>query len=109
VSQKVISSSLGLEILLRGSANADMAIANKTGSPALVFHEDAAATQIDTWTQWRIDLQQFADQGINLSDVDSISIGIGDRNNSGAGGSDQMFFDDLRLYPSTAGPEPVQP
>ena len=76
-----------------------VALANKTGSPALVFNEDPAATQIDTWTQWRIDLQQFADQGINLSDVDSISIGIGDKNNPGAGGSGEMFFDDIGLYP----------
>ncbi|MFH1719450.1 MAG: hypothetical protein ABIF19_19025, partial [Planctomycetota bacterium] len=51
------------------------------------------------WTQWRIDLQQFADQGINLSDVDSISIGVGDKNNPGIGGSGEMFFDDIGLYP----------
>ncbi|MFH1717127.1 MAG: LamG domain-containing protein, partial [Planctomycetota bacterium] len=70
-----------------------VAVANKTGTPKLVFHDDPAATQTDAWTQWRIDLQQFADQGINLSDVDSISIGVGDKNNPGIGGSGEMFFD----------------
>ncbi|MFH1371188.1 MAG: hypothetical protein ABII09_07895, partial [Planctomycetota bacterium] len=76
-----------------------VAVANKTGTPKLVFHDDPAATQIDTWTQWRIDLQQFADQGIDLSDVDSISIGVGDKNPGapGPGGSGEMFFDDISL------------
>jgi hypothetical protein len=78
-----------------------VAVSNKTGSPALVYHEDTAAAQIDTWTQWLIELQQFADQGINLSDIESISIGVGDRNNP-TSGSGVMFFDDLGLYPKAA-------
>ncbi|UCE50200.1 MAG: hypothetical protein JSW47_08555, partial [Phycisphaerales bacterium] len=64
--------------------------------------DDAAATQIDTWTQWRIDLQQFVDQGVNLTDVDSISIGLGDKNNPQPGGSGIMYFDDVRLFPEPA-------
>ena len=64
-----------------------------------MLHDDPAATQIDTWTEWRIDLQQFADQGVNLTDVDSISIGTGDKNNPQPGGSGKMFFDDIALYP----------
>jgi len=81
-----------------------VAIANKTGAPVLAFHDNPAATQIDTWTQWRIGLQQFADQGINLANVDSISIGAGDKNNPKPGGSGKMYFDDIELYPAS----PVQ-
>ncbi|MHC4367277.1 MAG: discoidin domain-containing protein, partial [Planctomycetota bacterium] len=33
------------------------------GASGVVLHDDPAATQIDAWTQWRLDLQQFADQG----------------------------------------------
>ncbi|MHC4426131.1 MAG: hypothetical protein ACYSYV_08550, partial [Planctomycetota bacterium] len=54
--------------------------------------------QIDTWTEWNIDLKEFQDKGINLADVDSIALGFGDRNNPQAGGSGKMFFDDLSLY-----------
>jgi hypothetical protein len=78
-----------------------VAISNSTGTPAVVVHDDPEAATIDTWTEWVIPLQTFADQGINLSDVDSIAIGLGTRgNNAVAGGSGKMFFDDIRLYRS---------
>jgi hypothetical protein len=68
-----------------------------------MVHNDPAAATIDTWTEWIIPLQAFADQGVDLADVDNISIGIGDRNNPQPGGSGKMFFDDIRLYgPRTA-------
>ncbi|MHC4425091.1 MAG: hypothetical protein ACYSYV_03215, partial [Planctomycetota bacterium] len=75
-----------------------VAIANSTGQPAVVFHDDPDAAQIDTWTEWNIDLKDFQDKGINLTDVESVAIGFGDRNNPQAGGSGKMYFDDLRLY-----------
>ena len=50
-----------------------VAVANAGGNPAVVYHPDPAATQIATWTEWNIDLQEFADQGINLANVDKLS------------------------------------
>ena len=55
------------------------------------------ATQIETWTQWDIDLQEFLDQGVNMTDVHTIGLGFGDRNNPQPGGSGKMCFDDIRL------------
>jgi hypothetical protein len=76
-----------------------VALSNQTGAPVVVYHDDPAATQIGTWTEWVIDLQSFADQGINLTDVDKIAIGIGTQGNlTSPGGSGKMFFDDIRLY-----------
>lgn len=75
-----------------------IAVGNSTGVPAVVYHDDPAPTQIDTWTEWIIELNQFADQGVDLADVDNISIGIGDRNNPQAGGSGKIYIDDIRLY-----------
>jgi len=75
-----------------------VALANSAGQPGVVYHDDPAAAQIDTWTEWHIDLKDFADQGINLADVDSVAIGFGDRNNPQPGGSGKMYFDDIRLY-----------
>ncbi len=65
---------------------------------AVVTNDNANAAQIDTWTQWRIDLSLFADQGINLTNVNAITIGFGNRTNPVAGGAGMVFFDDIRLY-----------
>jgi hypothetical protein len=65
---------------------------------AVVYHDDPAATQINRWTEWSIDLQQFVDQGVNLTNVNTMTIGFGTKNSPAAGGSGQMHFDDIRLY-----------
>jgi hypothetical protein len=81
-----------------------VAVSNSTGTPAVVYHDDPAAATIDTWTEWIIPLQTFADQGIILTGIDRISIGLGTKGNMTApGGSGKMYFDDIRLYrPRTA-------
>ncbi|MBL7144046.1 MAG: hypothetical protein ISS76_07420, partial [Phycisphaerae bacterium] len=65
---------------------------------AVVSNDNPAAAQLSTWTQWDIDLQAFADQGVNLANVNTISLGFGDKSNPQAGGSGMVFFDDIRLY-----------
>ena len=85
-----------------------VAVGNSAGTPAVVYHDDAAATQIDTWTQWNIPTQTFADQGVNLTDVDNISIGIGNRDNPQAGGSGTLYIDDIRLRPEPPVLEPKE-
>ena len=65
---------------------------------AVVFNEDANAAQTTAWVRWDIPLQTFADMGINLTNVSSITIGFGNPNNPVAGGSGHVFFDDIRLY-----------
>jgi len=62
---------------------------------AVVNHDNPNAAQIDEWTQWDIDLQAF---GINLTNVNAIALGLGNKNNPQAGGSGTMYFDDIRLY-----------
>jgi len=76
-----------------------VAVSNTAGQPAVVVHDDPSAANIDTWTEWVIPLQALADQGITLTNVDRIAIGLGTRGNMTApGGSGKMFFDDIRLY-----------
>jgi len=67
---------------------------------AVVYHGNPDAAQIDTWTEWPINLQEFAAQSVNLANVNTIAIGFGDKNNLQAGGSGMVFFDDIRLYRS---------
>lgn len=75
-----------------------VAIANSRRAPAVVYHDDPNAAQINTWTQWSIELQTFADQGVDLTNVDKLSIGFGDKRAPQAGGSGLVFFDDILLY-----------
>jgi len=66
---------------------------------AVAYHENPDASLIDEWTDWRIDLQAFADQGVDLTNINSISIGIGTQaNTTTPGDSGIMYFDDIRLY-----------
>jgi hypothetical protein len=74
-----------------------VSIANSTGASAMVLHDEPAATQIDAWREWTIPLQAFADQGVGLTDVDRISIGIGNKDNPQPGGSGTIYIDDIRL------------
>jgi hypothetical protein len=93
-----------LTIWFRGESNNDaeplyVAIANNTGATVIVVHDDPLAAQIDEWTEWIIPLQALADQGINLTDVTSIAIGLGTQSNMTVpGGSGKMYIDDIRLY-----------
>ncbi|MHC4204018.1 MAG: hypothetical protein ACYSTT_05160 [Planctomycetota bacterium] len=76
-----------------------VAVSNAAGAPAIIVHDDPAAAQIDTWTEWVIPLQTFADHGITLTDVDKIAIGLGTKGNMTIpGGSGKMYIDDVRLY-----------
>jgi len=64
---------------------------------AVVSHNNPDAALITDWTQWNIDLQAFADQGVNLANVNTIALGLGDKTNPAAGGSGKMYFDDIAV------------
>jgi hypothetical protein len=93
-----------LSIWFRGaSANAAeplyAAISNAAGAPAIVAYDDPAAATSSRWTEWRIILQAFADQGITLTNVDKIAIGLGSQSGlAAAGGTGTVYIDDIRLY-----------
>ncbi|MHC4431801.1 MAG: fibronectin type III domain-containing protein [Planctomycetota bacterium] len=88
-----------LSLWFRGRAdNAAERMFVALNGTAVVYHDDSAVTQIGKWTEWSIDLQQFADQGVNLTNVNTVTIGFGTKNSPTAGGSGQMHFDDIRLY-----------
>ncbi|MCP4256276.1 MAG: discoidin domain-containing protein [Planctomycetes bacterium] len=77
------------------AANAAETIYVILNGSATVDNNDPAATQAGIWTEWNIDLTRFADQGVNLSNVTSITLGL----RSVTGGAGMIYFDDIRLYP----------
>jgi hypothetical protein len=96
-----------LSIWFRGiSDNAAETLYVALNGIAVVTHDNPEAAQTGRWTEWTIDLQAFADQGVNLANVNTIALGLGNRNNPLAGGSGTMYFDDIRLYPPPPEPAP---
>jgi len=84
-----------LTIWFRGEpANAAENLYVALNGSAVVNHDNPDAAQRTSWTEWNIDLQAFADQGVNLSNVSSITLGL----DSVTGGTGMMYFDDIRLY-----------
>ena len=87
------------------AANAGERMYVALNGTAAVYHNDPNVAQTTAWTEWVIPLQQFADLGVNLANVTSITIGFGTRGNTTtAGGTGQMYFDDIRLYRRRTGP-----
>ena len=88
-----------LTIWYRGSTgNAAENLYVALNGSAVVNNDNPNAAQAIAWTEWNIDLQAFADQGVDLTSVNSITIGLGNWNNPAAGGAGMMYFDDIRLY-----------
>jgi hypothetical protein len=88
-----------LTIWFRGDTdNAAETLYVALNDSAVVTNDNPNAAQAVAWTAWDIDLQAFADQGVNLANINSITLGLGNRSNPVAGGSGIMYFDDIRLY-----------
>ena len=63
---------------------------------AVVYHDDPAATQLSGWHEWVIDLVAF---GVDLTNVNTITIGVGTKDSPVSDGSQgTMYLDDIRLY-----------
>ncbi|MHC4572497.1 MAG: LamG domain-containing protein, partial [Planctomycetota bacterium] len=78
--------------------------------------EDMNDIKIEAWQRWDMPLTYFSDgnfaavaNDVNLADVNVFSIGFGERNGSQPGGSGYVYFDDIRLYPSSCRPDKIQP
>jgi hypothetical protein len=85
-----------LTIWFRGtSSNAAEQMYVMLNGSARIDHTDPDVATTTRWTEWNIDLQAFTDQGVNLSNINSITLGL----SSVTGGTGMMYFDDIRLYP----------
>ena len=76
----------------------DIGILGNNAEPLYMSLSNANAAVTDVWTEWPIDLQLFIDQGVNLADVDKITIGLRATGDPAAlGGSGTVFVDDITL------------
>ena len=85
-----------LTIWFRGdSGNSAETLYVSLNGNARVDNDNPDAALTTAWAEWDIPLQSFADQGVNLANVNSITLGLSSVN----GGAGIMYFDDIRLYP----------
>ncbi|MHC4726596.1 MAG: DUF1349 domain-containing protein [Planctomycetota bacterium] len=59
------------------------ALEDSTGAAAMVTHPDSAATNIAQWWKWEIPITDF--DGVDLTDVAKLTIGVGDGEPGGSG------------------------
>ena len=85
-----------LSLWVRGSvSNAADRIFIALNGTAVVYHDNASATQLAGWNEWVIDLAAF---GVDLTNVNTITIGVGTKNVPAAGGgTGTLYFDDIVL------------
>jgi hypothetical protein len=67
--------------------------------------EDTDDLKTEEWQTWNIDLEDFNTAGVDLTNVNEMTIGFGDGNAPGGNGT--VYFDDIRLYVPRCVPEKV--
>jgi regulation of enolase protein 1 (concanavalin A-like superfamily) len=82
---------------------------DNAGKSKLVEHPEPNATQIYTWQDWNIDLQDFNSAGVDLTSIKKMTIGIGNKAAPSATGSGRLYIDDIRLHRSRCVPEMTKP
>ncbi len=70
-----------------------VAVEDSTGKVTVATNPDAAATVRPTWQVWEIPFGELS--GVNLGRVQTMYIGVGDRNDPAVGGAGLIYIDDV--------------
>jgi hypothetical protein len=100
-----------LRLFVRGNADNDpgslyIAIEDTVGHLAVSTHPDETVVSSATWQEWAIPLSDF--DGVSLSRIKKIYIGVGDRDNPVPGGSGLIYIDDIEYGNPAVGPPQVR-
>ncbi|UCC23220.1 MAG: hypothetical protein JSW23_03975, partial [Planctomycetota bacterium] len=73
----------------------------------VLYDGDMNNLAVEQWQEWNIDLAVYDACGVSLANVDKIHLGFaGDRiGQSVAGGTGQVYFDEIELHPRRCRPE----
>jgi len=72
-----------------------VAVEDDAGHSKTVTHPDPAAVQIIDWQPWMIPLSEFTSEGLDITSVKKMSIGVGDQDGATAGGAGVIYIDDI--------------
>jgi len=76
-----------------GAGTLYVALEDSAGNVAVVTHPDETVLTTEAWQAWAIPFADFS--GVNVAAVQTITLGVGDRNNPTAGGDGLIFVDDI--------------
>ena len=69
---------------------------DNAGNPGTVFHEDGPDAVLgDDWGVWAIPLENFQSQGVDITSVKKIALGVGSPDDPQPGGSGRLFVDEI--------------
>lgn len=80
---------------------------DSSGQVVTIVNPNPDAVLNPLWTEWAIPLSSFSEEGIDLSSVKAMTLGLGDRDNPTAGGTGMLFVDDINIIkPATDADSP---
>ncbi len=81
-----------------------VAVTDGAGHTAVVTNPDPEATTLVQWQSWPVSLENISSAGVNLANVRSLAIGVGDPDSPQAGGTGLLFIDEIQVgHPADAG------
>ncbi len=75
-----------------------MTLTDSSNKTASVSYPAPAPLRVARWTEWKIPLADFA--GVNAAKIKKLTIGLGTRGATAAGGKGILYVDDIRLIKS---------
>ena len=85
---------------INGLADLYVAIEDSAAQAAIVRNPDPNAAQAIEWRQWSMPLADLAAEGVDVTAVRKMSMGLGDPDNPQRGGSGGIYLDDIRVIKS---------
>ena len=100
-----------LRLFVRGHADNDpgslyLGLEDTTGHIEVVTHPDLDVVTSTTWQEWIIPYSDL--EGVRMSSIERMILGVGDRDNPMPGGSGLIYIDDIEYGHSTAAAPPVR-
>ncbi|UCD53349.1 MAG: discoidin domain-containing protein [Phycisphaerales bacterium] len=78
-----------------------LALEDSAGNSAVVTHPDSQAVLATSWQAWTISFSNLA--GVNLAAIETVHLGLGNRDNPTPGGAGILYVDDI-AFGRAAGP-----
>jgi regulation of enolase protein 1 (concanavalin A-like superfamily) len=85
---------IGVDMPTNSAEPVYVVLTDNAGKTGMVTHPDSAASQLSTWQDWQIPLADFG--LLRFNQIEKITIGVGQKDGSQAGGEGVLFVDDLR-------------
>jgi hypothetical protein len=77
------------------AASVYVTLTDSTNKTATIIHPSQAPSRLPQWTEWKIPLADLA--GVNAARIKKLTIGVGSRTATAAGGKGILFVDDILL------------